>query len=377
MKIVRCIITLVLLSTLSVSLALAEPTSVYISNKPVHFERGSEAIPVLHFIRLLGEEGRDRVELDGDVLVIRGHDEVTHRLLLDSARGLADWSEALELLGYRRIENRATGIVDYRLAEMLDASLDTKRPADHELERRSLRRADYRLARAGFEQVLKSLEISKDTVARERVNRLGQQIVAVTPLSELYWRFELLESPVPNAFCTGEGHVIVTTGLLDLNLTDDELAGVLGHEVAHGVRRHVPLYKERFKEFTDLRSRYVTLTYEYNQALDDGDEYQSRRLKSRLKEVEKRYESARSYLENKRHYDRAEEEESDVLGMRYAVLAGFDPMGEARALIKLQERSVELFGQGYDESNRTHPPLERRLKVLQTVLERWKRERAR
>ena len=52
-------------------------------------------------------------------------------------------------------------------------------------------------------------------------------------------------------------------------------------------------------------------------------------------------------------------------------------MGEGRALVKLRNRSVQLFGQAYNEGSRTHPPLERRLKIQETVRRRWSEERYR
>ena len=80
------------------------------------------------------------------------------------------------------------------------------------------------------------------------------------------------------------------------------------------------------------------------------------------------------YLKNKQDYDQDEEEESDVLGMQYAAAAGYDPMGEGRALIKLRKRSIQLFGQALLEGNRTHPPLERRLQIQETVRRRWRED---
>ena len=57
------------------------------------------------------------------------------------------------------------------------------------------------------------------------------------------WQFAIVGDAHPNAACTGEGVVYVTTGLLDLGLDEDELAGVLAHEVAHGARQHAERYR--------------------------------------------------------------------------------------------------------------------------------------
>src|SRR5262249_60183886 len=52
------------------------------------------------------------------------------------------------------------------------------------------------------------------------------------------WEFNVLESPQVNAFCLPGGKVAVFTGLLPIAENDDELAVVLGHEIAHALAHH-------------------------------------------------------------------------------------------------------------------------------------------
>jgi peptidase M48-like protein len=351
----------------------ARPSNIFVGNQQMQLDLDSNAVSVIHFIRLVEPDRRDKVKLEGRTLVVVDANGESHQILLDESRKLVEWSEALALLGYVRKENVDTGVVDFRVAS--DSEEQQIVETDQVKEERSMRRAAYRKARENFEKVLTQIGRSDDDKTRERIDGIGQRIVRQSPLSGLLWKFELIETPVPNALCTGEGHVIVTTGLMDLNLTDDELAGVLGHEVAHGVRRHAQIYEERFNEYLRLRNKIQQLSYQYQQAQDGGTAYQIQQLRSQVGELEKRYEFVVDYLKNKQDYDQDEEEESDVLGMQYAAAAGFDPMGEGRALVKLRNRSVQLFGQAYNEGSRTHPPLERRLKIQETVRQRWREER--
>jgi hypothetical protein len=353
----------------------ARPSNVFVGNQQMQLDAETAAVSVIHFIRLVESDRRDMVKLEGRTLVVIDEQGESHQLPLNQSRRLVEWSQALTLLGYIRKENLDTGVVDYRLVE------DSKEPelveSDEVKQERSMRRPAYRKAQENFQKVLLQIGRSEDDETRTRIQRIGQRIVKECPLSGLLWKFELLETPTPNALCTGEGHVIVTTGLMDLNLTDDELAGVLGHEVAHGVRRHAQIYEERFNEYVRLRNKVQQLSYQYQQATDGGTPYEIQRLKSQVGELEKRYEFVVDYLKKKQDYDQDEEEESDVLGMQYAAAAGFDPMGEGRALVKLRKRSVQLFGQAYNQGSRTHPPLERRLKIQETVRRRWQEERYR
>jgi len=349
----------------------AFPGHVFVGNQPLQQDSASGSVSVIHFIRLVQSDRPDQVKLEGSSLLITDTEGRVHTITLNQAQRLERWPEALELLGYQRKENRDTGVVDYRMVEKAEL---VKVESDRIKEERSMRRPGYRKARETFDKVLAKIGRSEDHATRARIESIGRKIVAQCPLDGLLWRFELIETDAPNALCTGEGHVIVTTGLMDLDLTDDELAGVLGHEVAHGVRRHAQIYEERYNEYVKLVGQIQQLSYDYQRLSEDGTPHEIQRLRSQVGELEKRYKFVVDYLQNKQDYDQDEEEESDVLGMQYAAAAGYDPMGEGRALVKLRKRAVELFGQAYLEGSRTHPPLERRLQIQETVRRRWQEE---
>jgi metalloendopeptidase OMA1, mitochondrial len=87
----------------------------------------------------------------------------------------------------------------------------------------------------------KHLLVSHDDRQSHRVRRvLGALLLAVPELvgPRTGWQFIVVQSPEINAFALPGGRVIVNTGLLDFAQTDDELAVVLSHEIAHVVARH-------------------------------------------------------------------------------------------------------------------------------------------
>lgn len=363
-----------LLTLQPLGMAGAEQRDVFVRNQHVEVDRTTGDVSIIHFFRLLEEAEREQLRLEGRKLFVTDEAGVSHLFNLNESRRLDKWEDALKLLGYVRRVNSETGVVDYHLASVEEPRESDEVVLESEAVRleRSLRRPGYLKAQTNYEKVIQQIPLSSDEQSRQRVERIGQLIAARSPLSGLMWNFDVIRSPIPNALCTGEGHVLITEGLLDLNLTDDELAGVLGHEVAHGVRRHAEIYEERFAEYLKIRSDILALSYEYNKADEEKDRYKIQRLETKVKDRKKRYDFILDYLKKKRDYDQDEEEEADVLGMQYAAAAGFDPLGEARALTKLKKRSVELFGSSYDSGSRTHPPLERRLQILKTVQQRWR-----
>src|SRR5262245_48779820 len=70
------------------------------------------------------------------------------------------------------------------------------------------------------------------------VRAVGTKLAAVSELPEGPWTFEVVDQPEPNAFALPGGHVYVTRGLLALLNSEDELAGVMGHEIGHVTASH-------------------------------------------------------------------------------------------------------------------------------------------
>jgi hypothetical protein len=357
--------------------------TVYVRNQRLAVQQvdGQTVVQLDAFKALLTPEEARLVSAGEDSVQVTNAAGESRSYKLTPYRELVDWEEALLWLGYKRRESSQTGIVDWVNGTAGSAASTTKvwtEPSAEELARRreaSLRRAGYRAAQKSYNTIMTALGKGGTEADRQRIRRLGYQIVEQTPLAELHWTFDVAATPVPNALCTGEGFVVVTEGLLALGLTDDELAGVLGHEVAHGVRRHAQLYEEHYSEARRLMSELRQLEREAGKAEAENDNHRLQTIRSRVNAMVPRLEFLADFVKNQQAYDQHEEEEADVCGMQYAVAAGFDPNGEGRALIKLKARSVELFGQAYQDGSRTHPPLKRRLEIQSLVQKRWQAQR--
>ena len=94
--------------------------------------------------------------------------------------------------------------------------------------------AGRKLARS----VEREMTVAPDEPLQSRVRAIGARLVAVCDRRDLVYSFTVLEDKDINAFSLPGGYVFVNDGLVKAAKNDDELAGVLAHEVAHVAARH-------------------------------------------------------------------------------------------------------------------------------------------
>jgi predicted Zn-dependent protease len=87
-------------------------------------------------------------------------------------------------------------------------------------------------------QINQQLPIVRDAEANRYINVLGDSIARLTDRPDLPWTFYIVDSKEVNAFAVPGGFVYVNRGLIERTERMDQLAGVLGHEIGHVVKRH-------------------------------------------------------------------------------------------------------------------------------------------
>lgn len=88
------------------------------------------------------------------------------------------------------------------------------------------------------QQVDAQLPMLNDAQIDQYVNTLGNEIASRTARSDLQWHFAVVNTSDVNAFALPGGYIYVNRGVLERAANASELAGVLGHEIEHVVRRH-------------------------------------------------------------------------------------------------------------------------------------------
>lgn len=201
----------------------------------------------------------------------------------------------------------------------------------------------------------------RDEQATKRVNLVGNALARYSERPALEWRFGILDSDTVNAFSAPGGYVFITRGLYDLASTDDLLAGILAHEIAHITNRHALSIVGRGEalsvvgKFATARSSQL----QEAQAKVDAAKAQAAQVDPELAKFLDLNVGKVANLILSKGFDAKTEYSADRDGRELALTTGYAPGGLRAVLVMLQAKKVDakrLFP--------THPPVANRLKEL-------------
>jgi predicted Zn-dependent protease len=212
-----------------------------------------------------------------------------------------------------------------------------------------------KVSAAAFEDVKSKHAKSKDRARIDQLQRVGDRIAKVVfwDMPNADWEFVVFDEPKQiNAFAMAGGKVGVFSGLFKIANTDDELAAVIAHEIAHVTARHV---HERLSQQMLAEAGSVVGAVGLMGA-GAGSLTTST--------IMGLYGSSASM--QMLAYDRAKEKEADYIGIMYAARAGFNP--EA-ALTVMERLEAETAGTPLPPVfASTHPPTSERITQLQEAM---------
>lgn len=203
--------------------------------------------------------------------------------------------------------------------------------------------------------------------ALARVSEIGYRVAREANYSDYPISFFLADMAEPNAFALPGGHIFVTRGMLELGLSDDALAALLGHEIGHVVKKH-GMRLERKATLLNILSQAVlvgvAVAADKNRdpVLNIPDPYGYYNTRDRP-EGNLIYGSyAASVILSElllRSYSRDYEDESDQEGQRWASAAGYSTDGTVQLMSLLGSRLPDSSREyGYW---RTHPFFDQRV----------------
>lgn len=197
--------------------------------------------------------------------------------------------------------------------------------------------------------------LSRDAAGRVLVDRVGARLIASSAARETSYQFKfhlLADTQTVNAFALPGGQIFITEALFRRLKSEDQLAGVLGHEMGHVVGRHSNEQMASTQMWSGLAQGIGVLT-------SDG------------------HNNTGAYIANMvaqwrvMKFSRDDESESDALGVRFMMQAGYNP----EALIGVMEILAQVSG-GANSSDfmSSHPNPAHRMEHIRDAIAK---ERAR
>ena len=187
----------------------------------------------------------------------------------------------------------------------------------------------------------------RDAAIMRRVNLVGRTLAGCSDRPDLHWRFGVLGSDTVNAFSAPSGYVFITRGLYALAANDDQLAGILAHEIAHIAKRHALKIVER-GEFLAGAS---------NLAAQQSSDV--RATQAQLQQFDLGIGKILDIF-FKTGFDPKTEYEADAVGRNLAAMAGYSRDGLRHVLQELQQDHLASSKKVFS----THPPLAERIRRL-------------
>lgn len=183
------------------------------------------------------------------------------------------------------------------------------------------------------------------------LNMVGQKLVRQLGPQPFQYRFFILDDPSYNAFAVPGGYIFINSGLLRLMDREDELAGVLAHEITHVCQRHMAKRLEKAK-VANIAALVGGLA-----AVLLGGAAAAPILAGTVAGAET------AMLQ----YSRQDEHEADTLGFKWLTAAGYDPRYMI-SVFKKMSRQRWFEGMDIPVYLKTHPELETRMVTLAHLL---------
>ena len=238
----------------------------------------------------------------------------------------------------RKLVNKLVSVIVFLLITFLLVSFISF-SAERDLNK------EQKLGKKLSENIEKKYEVVEDLEKNLLLREIGNKLAKVSELKGMNYHFKILNIEEPNAFSIPGGYIYVTYDLFDYIQSDDELAGILAHEIAHVIHNHALKQTRDNTKFTLLTILAVLLTGEP----DVG-------VLGKLTTI--------TFLNQ---YSREYEEEADLTAIDLLTKTEYNPVGFLTFLERLYTR--EMFK---PEVNlgifQTHPETENRINYVKDKL---------
>ncbi|MBI9076575.1 MAG: M48 family metalloprotease [Desulfatibacillum sp.] len=193
------------------------------------------------------------------------------------------------------------------------------------------------------------MQFIEDPVIVEPVRRIGAILLQGVPAQPFEFRFFVANESVYNAFAGPGGFVVINAGLIEALTNEDQLAGIMAHEIAHVTCRHISEKIDKNKKVSAASA--VGMIASLIAGFPAGAVLSSAGATSTMLA-----------------YSRADESQADEIGVQYLLKAGYSGQGLVEAMQVM--RSKTWFGKDQiPDYLSTHPAVEDRFVNLNTWLQ--------
>jgi predicted Zn-dependent protease len=186
--------------------------------------------------------------------------------------------------------------------------------------------------------------IVEDPQVAEYINEIGHRIAVQANDGDYSFSFFVVDDARINAFALPGGFVGVHTGLIEASRNEDELAGVLAHEVAHVTQRHIARAVHASSRQSMLSTALMLGAMILGAAGGDADAVQAGIAVAQGTAAQQQI-----------NFTRSNEYEADRIGIRALAEAGFDPHGMNSFFEVLSRQETSSPDRRIPEFLRTHP----------------------
>ncbi|MEM9986304.1 MAG: M48 family metallopeptidase [Bacteroidota bacterium] len=198
----------------------------------------------------------------------------------------------------------------------------------------------------------------------DRVRRIGQRLVKAVEvyyranelggeLQQFQWEFNVVQDELVNAFCMPGGKVVIYTGILPVAQTDDGLAVVMGHEIAHALAHHG---NERMTHSLGLNGALTVIDAALAVNTAQSETVQQAQQREQARQYIMAAAGIGAQVGITLPFSRKHESEADRIGLILMAIAGFDVDAAAPFWQRMQAQG----GEAPPEFLSTHPHPETR-----------------
>ena len=199
-----------------------------------------------------------------------------------------------------------------------------------------------------LEQIKDEFTIIEDKALNAPLRRIAARIEKHLPETGIRFRYHLVEMPDTNAFITAGGNVFITRKLVSFVQSEDELAGIIAHELGHGIVRHsaidISTAFRKILKINDVGDR-TDIYNKFNQLIDN-------RRRKRI---------------SSRGHEGDQQMEADEIGLFAMTAAGYEPEAFSSAYDRLTESEGKTGGWFSDLLGRTTPAQKRLREMVNRI----------